>query len=934
MLAPARAADSDPLSLVLSAVPAAPCVGAARLECASRRAQAAASALELFANAPPSPRARARAADLTAPELEPWFSDRDASLDALYRTLAVLDDSLILRRNDECDAGKRREALLSSPGGLFSDPKTGKASAWVVRLLGPVASGHSAADALDAGSRLSPSAQDYARLRARERALTLVLIGNPDNTAARCERSQVYERLAAAHRARGRERLTARVADASAAESVALLVTRGSKGWFGHGAAVVLAGPEGARLVTDASAALDAGTGRPREGLSAIFLRHGRPSSPQAVMISRWDSAAGLAEGPAPEGVAGVSLGENPKPDDYVETIAQGSATGLWGRTLGLVSRVDGDRFDADAALEAAQRGGAVLNENGRLIGILTRSGQGVSGIGAEALSRWLKGGSVEPALASAANSGTSLLAGRLIEAGMTVEDPSGGGLTLYDPQMGPIHFQCAANCGDAPAPTPAPAPQTPTRPQPQPYASAPPAWASALGQIGNMLGQYWGRQLGQFLFGGPNSYAAPAVVAPAPSPAPPKPARPQDELKVTGLRLTAVPSFAGPGDKVRIVAQLLFNDPDYPEKMNQDVSLTAPAGAYFIDEMSDSGADAEEEGDPQAHLQTDGSGRATAELRIKPLGAQSGGPSQSARGLLVMASADTPDGMFQANVSICPVGVECRAARVVSGLSAAVVPLRRVERGQDFALSATVAMEAGADPSGIAVEFHARDPKAVLWASGAATAVGVTDAEGVARVSGHLAQNIPESETEEDVIADVEKPDDGEYVLAGVSPAAAILLLEDDDCALKPGEDPLVRFVDGTMLAEGYLRKHESAGGHTIERHVNIDGDKNIEYLRSRLNDDLELKNVSYFNDLSTAESAIRRATKKHRMDIALWFNGPNSRKINKQLVEDVMNVASPLGYGISRADQTYMVAKNGAAVILKRSGRCEILILSAWPQ
>jgi len=641
--APSRAAAADdPLAVTLAAT-SGDCrgdeQGAARLACASRKAQGAAEALELFRARAASAADRARAAELVAPELAPFFRDRDAALDALYRTLAVLDDSRVLAAgNDSCSARARRAALLSSSDGLFTDPSNGRASAWLTRLLGPEAAERSAAAALDAAAGTPLADADYERLRAKARELSLRVQRDGADRSALCERARTYAALASAHRtaqltAAGRE--TAAATDP--ASSVLLLVRLRADGYDALGAAVAVDGPSGKRLLTDARLALDPATGRARTDLGTVRLDAGKLTPPAPWTPTRADASAGLAEGPLPNGVPALTMSESaPRERDLVSAIGQSGAAGLWGRTQGLVSRVSGDSFATDAAVDVGMTGAAVLNADGRLAGLLVlRAGRTTDerrldwpvAVSAPALRRWLAGGALEAPAGplDVAGLGTSSIAGGAFIDASTSWGDGCSGVTTYIPELNQtIHATCAAdcNCGSSSPQSSSPAPQA------APSAPAGPDYAQQFGaQMGQMMGQYLGNMIGQALFGGGGTSAAPtpapalAPVPRAPVPtSPPKSNKPQDELKITGLKLTASPSSVAIGDKVTITAQLNFSDPEYPDKANVDLDLQAPDGAYFIDRMAGDGIESEEEGDRTISLQTDVEGRATAELRVKSL--------------------------------------------------------------------------------------------------------------------------------------------------------------------------------------------------------------------------------------------------------------------------------------------------------------------------
>ncbi len=963
---PANAEDQ--LTTVLAAVPADNCgsaAGAARLSCAQRKAQAAAESLELFATRGESLRDRAAAADGISPELRPFFKDRASSLNALYRTLAVLDYTAALRDGgDACRARARRGALLSAPDGLFTDPKTGNASAWIERLVGPAALKKTSEAALDEAGASVPSPRDaagYARLRARARRLSEELLSAGESAGRRCGRAKVYEALAAADAEQGGAVLASR--DLSPARrtgrSVLLLAHPGDGRIEALGAATAVETTSGTFLVTDARLVVDA-QGRPRPGLEVAARDGAGLGRFTSIKFTRVDTASGLAEGPVPAGVSGLRLASRaPAEGALMSATAQSAAAGYWGRTTGLVTRSSGDWFETDAAADDAMSGGAVTDADGALAGLLVlrRAADGrpwPAAVSGPALARWLAGGEVGAFASSGRGEGTASLVETGLAEGQSVQDADCNGETTM--VMGQaIHAECAADCTGCGAPAPALRPATPQSSAPS--APAGPDWAQIYGaQMGRMIGQYFGNVLTQALFGG--GPAGPAYAAPVAPSAPPKPKKPQDELKITGLRLTVSPSAAKLGDSVEVTAQLLFSDEDYPDKANVDVDLSAPEGTYFIDRMAGQGLDAAEEGDRNVTLQTDASGRARARLRIEKMDAaqprvaddsenddagnadetNASSPlhlpsSVASAGLVILATAQAPNRRFQARAVICSVGASgCGVDRSVADMQLTVSPSGPLRRDQSVVLSATVKMSDGGGAPGVKVAFRGRDAGDVRFATGD-EATAITDEKGVARVTGRLWRAIPAGKTEEEVKAEVKDAPEGGAQTAGVSAAAVVLIAteESDDCPIKPGEDPLRRFVDKTGLAPGYLEKHEGPDlGHTIERHVA----KSLAYLTHRVVEE-KYEEASTFNDLPTAENIIRSIAQANGPEIVLWFNSPNSRAKSQDFEDESSKSAdSPIGILISATNPDQPQQCYKARIVLRRKGRCDIFILTAYPK
>ncbi len=197
------------------------------------------------------------------------------------------------------------------------------------------------------------------------------------------------------------------------------------------------------------------------------------------------------------------------------------------------------------------------------------------------------------------------------------------------------------------------------------------------------------------------------------------------------------------------------------------------------------------------------------------------------------------------------------------------------------------------------------------------------------ARASQDLAPSVPQEEspsTSESGKAPKEIP----FIPIDPAPAEE----KTNECALKPGEDVLDRFIDGTKLAPGFLVKHEGRAiglGHTIEEHVNVD----LGYLQKRLTetpvDATPLKYASKFFNMKIAEDVIRRVVNEQKMQIGGWYMG--SPKISEKfLYQGIRSI--PIGQGISVQNISLPLSKFDARVILKRAAGCKIFVLTSFPE
>jgi len=329
-----------------------------------------------------------------SPELRPFFKDRDASLDASYRTLAVTDYTWSMRFPEPpCAPAAARGKLLASRDGLFQTGK-GVASPWLTALLGSQAEGISAEQDLDqASSQTKLTAAEYEKLRARVRKLTLALASDkavgPARSRLYCSRAAAFADLAAAHREKDASLISAgRGIAYKPEESVFVVMWKGQRA-----AATLLKTKAGSALVTDASVVAD--TDHP--GLFA-YSANAKPTELKATVIRR-QSELGVAELAFSEASSSPALSladKAPEKDELVTAIGHTTISGLWTKTSGLVTKAGEISFQTDAAISPELSGGPVLNEAGKVAGMLvlrpadTEEGRWPVAIPAPILARWL----------------------------------------------------------------------------------------------------------------------------------------------------------------------------------------------------------------------------------------------------------------------------------------------------------------------------------------------------------------------------------------------------------------------------------------------------------------------------------------------------------------------------------------------------------------
>jgi hypothetical protein len=145
-----------------------------------------------------------------------------------------------------------------------------------------------------------------------------------------------------------------------------------------------------------------------------------------------------------------------------------------------------------------------------------------------------------------------------------------------------------------------------------------------------------------------------------------------------------------------------------------------------------------------------------------------------------------------------------------------------------------------------------------------------------------------------------------------------------EDGCGDGQPVDILDRFVDGTRLAPGFLRRHEDNGGHTIDKHVG----KPREYLIARLK---EVWDASSYNDMLTAENVTRQTIIADLDAITAWFRSkdPNDRRFRNPGGAGLREI----GYMVSR-DNYFPTPKFDSSIVLRKAPQCRILIYTSFPE
>lgn len=514
-----------------------------------------------------------------------FFRDRATALDSLYRTLAVVDYTWALRFPDPpCSPAEKRGELLRSDDGLFVDRASGQTSAWMTALLGPSAKGKALEAALDrASASEAPSQAEYARLRARQNLITKALGSDGAVGAARaglyCKRAETRVRLAAANRT-SEQVLAARSSEAKASRrGVVIIAGKTSEGLEARGAGVVVDTKSGVRILTDRRL----GNGE------VVALVDGR-TTPVPLTVEREDVPSGLLLlRPAGDAGEALPLAETaPEKDDLVFAHAHSERLGAWTKTQGLVTSVGSNQFQTDAIVDASMTGGAVLDEEGRLVGLLvlrpTATGEWPAAVPAPALNSWIEGGrapEAQPGPSLDAGTAKILTASRPLLDSLSVGEGAivARAADIYTPTpWGTVRGVCMANCEDS-------APSTS-------YSGG----SNGNRELGEALGKLAAVGLEALIFKGiPALFrgigsmfkSKPSVTAPTlrretVQTRPREFEKPKEPPKLTGLTLAIMPDEGLEGETLTATAELSFSG-DEPKKDGINIVFTDNAKGKII---------------------------------------------------------------------------------------------------------------------------------------------------------------------------------------------------------------------------------------------------------------------------------------------------------------------------------------------------------------
>jgi hypothetical protein len=407
-------------------------VGVADLSDLGRRLTAIASSYEAIRDPAHLDSHVKRLVQYAAPQgliLDP--ANRAQTLDHVYRALALIDDTQALRyrEGEEC-ARAHRLALLRSPDGLFSNPKTGELSPWLKAEL-KRSKANEAPVGLIAASAREWTALGYLQTLAEVRSLSLRLADGeflgPPRAASFCRRAKLYGDLASAQGS-----LKWDDPDLLAQAQSVVEVRLGKE--KGTGTALLLAG----KPVVLVSGRFTENAYEPPD----LYAKSGQRLP--ASYVRRGPALSILSIQPSPDVVSLIVPEEAEQGDLVAYAVGNPVQGGPWSVTRGL-ARPDGGLIRTDAAIDGAQAGGPLFDARGRLAGII--AGEGAA-YGLASISGWLVDANADlPELSAARELGTGALLtassanpqeqSGLIESAMVCKDvrgctlpsePSGGG--------------------------------------------------------------------------------------------------------------------------------------------------------------------------------------------------------------------------------------------------------------------------------------------------------------------------------------------------------------------------------------------------------------------------------------------------------------------------------------------------------------------------
>lgn len=829
-----------------------------------------------------------------SPELRPFFKDRASSLDAIYRTLAVTDYTWAQRFPESpCEPLEASRKLLSSRDGLFQSEKGG-ASPWLVALLGPQAEGKSAEQALDqASSQAKLTGAEYEKLRSRVRKLTMALASEKAIGAARsklyCARAAAFTDLAASQQGKNAGLISAaRVVAQKPEESVFAVVWKDQRA-----AATLLRTKNGAVLVTDAGIVADtdhpnlfaySANAKPIQLTASVVRRH--PELSVAVLT--------FAEN---QGRPALSLAETgPAKDELVTAVGHTMISGLWTKTSGLVTTVGEVSFQTDAAISPELSGAPVLNKAGEVAGILvlrpanTEEGRWPVAIPAPILVRWLDDPAFTFPTAQAEvieDDGTAAILTRARPIDLTEAGLGAWNIPNLPPPPSVPHGVCVQNCGGGGA-------------SGSSYSSG---YSGTGGEeLGKALGELGAvlilkgipalfRGIGK-LFKKNNKSPSASVVKSSPSPtakASPPPKPPPPPMPRCDIGMAASPKTIG-GAPEEIVVRVTCDSPEAPL-----------AGHKIKFEVQWDSGTARTAGT----VDTGPTGEAILRLSVR---------NEATKRAAVV---DRAEGSFG---DLDRVAAEHSEPEEEPAQTAPVAAETFIEAGDGTRSLNTPSIE----PT---VKSEPSSKKSSLAATGIATFIITGDVRRIV-VTARLVKAARVAR----VASLAAAPETGGITL-GVTLATTALLfiaqkqLEQVDCALKPGEDILDRFIDGHGLARsGYLDFHEGKTlGHTLKKHV-----VQLHELQMRLS--RRFPDVSSFEGQPIAEHVVREAVYRNLAFITNW----GTRYTAEEREVPFLGIEKDIiGFGLTLDAPTTPDRRHHALIVLRQIAPpdCRIFILTAYP-
>lgn len=581
-----------------------------------------AEGLETFRHPSHTVQALKNLPDTIIPELKPYFKNRDASLDTIYRTLAVTDYTWALRfAEPNCDPKARRKVLLSSKDGLFVDPKTGALSVWLARLLGATAYDRGAEDALDkASNKQKLSNRDYELLRLKVRKITEALNSDKAVGSARsrlyCARAQVYQDLSSAHRTSGHVMAghaigpdETSVFEREASSVLLMAIVGENKKYRAIGAGVLVKTSRGNRVLTDARLLSEGGKSddlaafvRPKDGRNL--------GEPLKFTLDKVDPRTGVAVGRLEGGddVPALRIAEGSVAQhEFLGAIGHSGGAGAWTISQGLVTATGSGTFTSDAALGPDMLGSPLLNDRGEVVGLLVlrEDADWPSAVMPDPLREVVEGDSQMDASSDIkfvygkSQGSASIISTAMPLIGAGLVGPGGVPIEAALPmRSGGVNWGGGGGVGNW-RPRSSAGPPSGYRSNSGSSSSGSSSAAATGAAIGQDLGQALAPLVEALIFKGiPALFRKIGAVFTKPKTAPAqqfprgktreaaqtatKPKQPKEPVRLMGITLEASPALAASGEKVTLKARVSLSDPE-AVKAGIVVSFKGTPGSLLI---------------------------------------------------------------------------------------------------------------------------------------------------------------------------------------------------------------------------------------------------------------------------------------------------------------------------------------------------------------